>query len=85
MRLLHKTILITAAGQGIGRASAIACAAQGARVIATDRDASLLAGLDMETHALDVTSAADIAAELDEYFQQPEPDLSVSLIMIISS
>lgn len=62
MRLAGKTILITAAGQGIGRASALACAAAGARVIATDRDAGLLAGLDMETHALDVTSEAGIAA-----------------------
>jgi 2-keto-3-deoxy-L-fuconate dehydrogenase len=62
MRLSNKTILITAAGQGIGRASALACAAQGGTVIATDRDASLLAGLDMQTHVLDVTSDADIAA-----------------------
>ena len=60
MRLHGKTILITAAGQGIGRASALSCAAEGARVIATDRDAGLLAGLDMETHALDVTSDAAI-------------------------
>ena len=35
-RLQGKTIFITAAGQGIGRASALACAAQGAKVIATD-------------------------------------------------
>ncbi|MBY0350679.1 SDR family oxidoreductase [Tabrizicola sp.] len=65
MRLKDKTILITAAGQGIGRASAIACAAQGARVIATDRDAALLRGLDMETHALDVTDPAAILALRD--------------------
>jgi 2-keto-3-deoxy-L-fuconate dehydrogenase len=62
VRLQGKTILITAAGQGIGRASAIACAAAGARVIATDRDAGLLSGLDMECHALDVTSRDAIAA-----------------------
>lgn len=61
MRLAGKTILITAAGQGIGRASALACAAEGARVIATDRDAGLLDGLDMETRPLDVTDAAAIA------------------------
>ena len=65
MRLKDKTILITAAGQGIGCASALACAAQGARVIATDRDASLLAGLEMETRALDVTDPAAIAALRD--------------------
>lgn len=65
MRLQGKTILITAVGQGIGRASALACAAEGARVIATDRDTSLLAGLDMETHPLDVTSDAAILALRD--------------------
>ena len=63
MRLAGKTILVTAAGQGIGRDSAIALAAEGARVIATDRDAGLLRGLDgMETAALDVTDAGAIAA-----------------------
>ena len=61
MRLAGKTILITAAGQGIGRASALACAAEGARVIATDREAGLLDGLGMETRPLDVTDAAAIA------------------------
>lgn len=58
MRLKDKTILITAAGQGMGRAAAIACAAEGARVIATDRDPALLEGLGVETHALDVTDPA---------------------------
>lgn len=58
MRLKDKTILITAAGQGMGRAAAIACAAEGARVIATDRDPALLAGLTVVTHALDVTDPA---------------------------
>jgi 2-keto-3-deoxy-L-fuconate dehydrogenase len=41
-RLTGKTVLITAAAQGIGRASALACAAEGARVIATDINQSLL-------------------------------------------
>lgn len=41
-RLKDKTVLITAAAQGIGRASALACAAEGARVIATDINAPLL-------------------------------------------
>ena len=63
MRLAGKTILVTAAGQGIGRASAIALATEGARVIATDRDAGLLRGLEgMETAALDATDAGAIAA-----------------------
>lgn len=58
MRLDGKVILVTAAGQGIGRASALALAAEGARVIATDIDATLLAGLDgVETAVLDVTDA----------------------------
>ncbi len=61
MRLEGKTILVTAAGQGIGRACAAACAAEGARVIATDRDARLLEGLAAEARALDVTDGAAIA------------------------
>ena len=64
MRLQGKRILITAAGQGIGRASALACAAQGAEVIATDRDAGLLEGLSapgLRTMVLDVTDHAMIA------------------------
>ena len=42
MRLKGKTALVTAAGQGIGRASAMALAAEGALVWATDINASLL-------------------------------------------
>jgi len=42
MRLHGKTALVTAAGQGIGRASALALAAEGAEVWATDVDATLL-------------------------------------------
>lgn len=63
MRLGGKTILVTAAGQGIGRASAVAMAAEGARVFATDLSAELLQGLEnMETAVLDVTDAAAIEA-----------------------
>jgi 2-keto-3-deoxy-L-fuconate dehydrogenase len=43
MRLQGKTALVTAAGQGIGRASVLALAAEGAEVWATDVDAALLA------------------------------------------
>ncbi|WP_371155003.1 SDR family oxidoreductase [Jannaschia sp. 2305UL9-9] len=73
MTLKNKTILITAAGQGIGAASARACAAAGARVIATDLNGVLLAGLNdvdgIETHVLDVTDGAaitDLAAALPD-------------------
>ncbi|MDD0808953.1 SDR family oxidoreductase [Curvibacter sp. RS43] len=60
-RLVGKTAFITAAGQGIGRATAQAFVAQGARVIATDINAEALASLAQETgcstHQLDVTDA----------------------------
>ncbi|MBR2656918.1 MAG: SDR family oxidoreductase [Loktanella sp.] len=66
MLLDGKTILITAAGQGIGAASARACAQAGARVIATDVNADLLAGLrddrNIETRQLDVADAGAIGA-----------------------
>lgn len=42
MRLEGKKALVTAAGQGIGRASALALAAEGAQVWATDVNAKLL-------------------------------------------
>lgn len=58
MRLADKTILITAAGQGIGRTSALARATSEPRVIATDCD--LLQGLHMECHRLDVTDATAV-------------------------
>jgi 2-keto-3-deoxy-L-fuconate dehydrogenase len=57
-RLKGKTALITAAGQGIGRATAEAYAREGARVIATDINEAHLATLDhCETQRLDVTDA----------------------------
>ena len=45
-RLAGKTALVTAAGQGIGRASALAMAAEGAKVLATDINPALLNELD---------------------------------------
>ncbi len=65
MILKGKTAFTTAAGAGIGQATARALAEAGARVIATDIDAAALAPLadaGIETHALDVTDAAAVAA-----------------------
>ena len=65
-RLAGKTAFITAAGQGIGRATAEAFSREGARVIATDIDAASLAELAQatgcETHVLDVTDAQAVLA-----------------------
>jgi 2-keto-3-deoxy-L-fuconate dehydrogenase len=62
-RLKSKVALVTAAGQGIGRAIATAFIDEGATVIATDVDDSKLEGLKArQSLALDVLSAADIDA-----------------------
>jgi 2-keto-3-deoxy-L-fuconate dehydrogenase len=64
MRLEGKTALVTAAGQGIGRASALALAAEGAQVWATDLNRNLLETLRgverIQTSALDVLDKAAI-------------------------
>jgi len=65
-RLQGKRAFITAAAQGIGRASAEAFAREGAEVIATDIDREKLSELDglanISTRILDVRSAADVEA-----------------------
>ncbi|MCB1971075.1 MAG: SDR family oxidoreductase [Geminicoccaceae bacterium] len=67
-RLKGKKALVTAAGQGIGKASAELFAAEGATVIATDINEAALASVrGCETRKLDVLDAAaieEIAAEL---------------------
>lgn len=65
-RLKGKTAFVTAAGQGIGRATAEAFVREGARVIATDINEALLAELakatGCETRLLDVTDANAVTA-----------------------
>jgi 2-keto-3-deoxy-L-fuconate dehydrogenase len=62
-RLKGKVALVTAAGQGIGRAIAAAFAAEGARVIATDIDAGKLKGVRAaKRRPLDVRSTAAVEA-----------------------
>ncbi|RZI93408.1 MAG: SDR family NAD(P)-dependent oxidoreductase, partial [Variovorax sp.] len=66
MRLKGKTVLVTAAGQGIGHASVLAMAAEGATVWATDVNEKLLesfAGVaNVQTARLDVLDKAAITA-----------------------
>jgi 2-keto-3-deoxy-L-fuconate dehydrogenase len=66
MDLSGQVVLITAAAQGIGRASALAFSQAGATVHATDINASGLAGLEgCTTHALDVLDGPAVQSLCD--------------------
>lgn len=72
-RLAGKTALVTAAGQGMGRAGALAFAREGARVIATDVKPDLLeslreaaATMPVSTRVLDVLDDRAVQACVDE-------------------
>lgn len=61
-RLQNKRVLVTAAGQGIGRASALMMAREGAEVIATDINAAALDSLAAEGIATRILNVRDKAA-----------------------
>ena len=68
-RLAGKIAFVTAAGQGIGKASALAMAAEGAQVYATDVNAKLLdsyTGMsNVTTRVLDVLDDAAVRSTID--------------------
>lgn len=70
MRLQGKTVLVTAAGQGIGKASALAMAAAGAQVWATDVNQKLLAAYagipNIQTRVLDVMDKDAIVSAVND-------------------
>ncbi|UES59543.1 SDR family oxidoreductase (plasmid) [Roseibium aggregatum] len=65
-----KTVLVTAAGQGIGRATALAFAARGAKVVATDINETALSELEgsagIETRRLDVLKDTNVQTVVAE-------------------
>ena len=76
-RLEGKTAFVTAAGQGIGRGVALACAAEGARVFATDINEETLATLpdeadgDLSAFRMDVRHAEAVKAGIT----RADPDI----------
>ena len=72
-RLINKKIFLTAAGQGIGRASALAMAAEGAQVFATDVNPGLLADMpdSIETFVINALDDASVA----EGVERAQPDV----------
>lgn len=80
LRLAGRTVLITGASSGIGRAAAVAASRQGARMALLARRADVLedvvAELDGDGHvavAFDVTRSADVASVLRDIVNQTGP------------
>ncbi len=66
-RLAGKVAVVTAAGQGIGRACADRLRAEGAIVHASDLDGGLLTGFDGATATLDATDGPAVAAYFADF------------------
>lgn len=87
-RLSGKRALVTAAGAGIGRASALMMAREGARVLATDLDEAALASLAeeageaLEARRLDVLDRDAVAALADDPL---EPDVLLNCAGIVAA
>ena len=73
-RLQNKTIIVTAAGQGIGRATAIAFKNEGAKVIATDINNKTLESLNKEQNLLRISE--------NVIFKKPGYNLKADVIEI---
>ena len=73
LRLEGKRALATAAGQGIGRATAIAMADEGAKVFATDINEKALADLAALGHPNIETFVLDAAKVIREEFMARDP------------
>ena len=85
INLKGKTALLTAAGQGIGKATALAFAEAGAYVIATDINKDSLKNLNKvvdETHILDVTDQHKIKALVGSI---REPDILFNCAGIVNN
>ncbi len=86
MTLKDKLVVVTGAGSGIGRATALAFAAEGARVVASDIDQARLDALKLElgdraalVHAVDVADRAAMQAFADRVHTiQPGVDVIVN-------
>ncbi|MFB6164568.1 MAG: SDR family NAD(P)-dependent oxidoreductase [Haloarculaceae archaeon] len=88
MRLEDKTVFVTGAGSGIGRATSLRCAEEGAYVIATDIDedsaeetAELIADQETggaEAHRLDVTEADEFDATIQAVHEDRGLDVVVN-------
>ena len=82
-RLSGKQVLVTGAGRGIGRATAVACAREGAKVYATDVDGSVLADLASDTISVAAIDSTDADAVMAFARTVPAFDAAVHCVGIV--